>query len=304
MPAWRPGRGHRLLAGAVLAAAGLCPLPAAAEGLLGSAQDFAVLAHDTVTNAHNPPNPVTQVYGAVGVTPGTAITGFAPTGVVNSGGLHSNDAAAQAALIDAQAAYAVVSGLAAGTDLTGQDLGALGLALTPGVYSFSSSAALNGTLVLDFSSNPVGMFVFQIGSSLTTGSGSAVSVLNPGPQSGIYWQVGSSASLGSGSSFAGNVLAAASVSLDPGVQWLGGRALALGNAVTLIDDLITNDCVAGPLGSGCVDGGSLGFSGGMAVPIPEPATPLLMVAGLALLGWAARRRTSQPKPDDGGAAAG
>lgn len=280
----------KLAAVIALAVAGLCHGPATAAGLLGSAQSFAVLARGTVTNAHNPPQAATQVYGDVGVAPGTAITGFAPSGTVTGGSLHSNDATAQAAMADAQAAFASAAGMVAGTDLTGQDLGTLGQALTPGVYHFASSAALTGTLVLDFLNDPAGSFVFQIASTLTTASNSAVLAINAGPQSSIYWQVGSSATLGMDSSFAGNVLAAASVSLDPGVQWRGGRAFALGGAVTLIDNLLTSDCVAGPLGTGCVDGGSLGFSGGPAIPIPEPAAPLLMLAGLAAVALVVRAR--------------
>ena len=75
----------------------------------------------------------------------------------------------------ATTAYNILAGQSVTSNLTGQDLG--GLTLTPGVYFFSSSAQLTGTLTLDFLSNPNALFVFQIGSTLTTASGSSVNVV-------------------------------------------------------------------------------------------------------------------------------
>src|SRR6185369_17216275 len=73
---------------------------------------------------------------------------------------------------------------------------------------------------------------FQIGSTLTTASGSAVILANGGSACNIYWLVGSSATLGTGTSFRGNILAAASITLTTGSS-LQGRALADTGAVTL-----------------------------------------------------------------------
>jgi len=52
------------------------PQLVSATPILGSAQSFAVLGHETVTNGHSDPNPTTQTYGNLGVTPGTSVTGF------------------------------------------------------------------------------------------------------------------------------------------------------------------------------------------------------------------------------------
>jgi type VI secretion system secreted protein VgrG len=122
--------------------------------------------------------------------------------------------------------------------LTGQDLG--GLTLTPGVYFFSSSAALTGTLKLDGD----GRFDFLIGSTLTTAAGAPSNpgssvVLEDGAQAcHVFWQVGSSATIGTYCDFVGTILADTSITLDTGAS-LSGRALALNGAVTLDDNLIT-----------------------------------------------------------------
>ena len=111
--------------------------------------------------------------------------------------------------------------------MTGQNLG--GLTLTPGVYHFDSSAQLTGTLTLNAEGNNNAYWVFQIGSTLTTASGSSVTVTNfgsnGGSDDGVFWQVGSSATLGTATSFEGNILALASITLDTAATILNGRAL-------------------------------------------------------------------------------
>ena len=124
----------------------------------------------------------------------------------------------------------MAAGLAPTQNLTGQNLG--GLTLTPGVYSFSSSAQLTGTLTLDAQGDPNALFVFQIGSTLTTASNSSVVFINGGQGNNTFWQVGSSATLGTGTAFTGNILALASITLTTGANIRCGRALARNGAVT------------------------------------------------------------------------
>jgi type VI secretion system secreted protein VgrG len=208
--------------------------PASAQISLGTAQNFGVLAGSTATNTG-----ATTVNGNVGVSPGSAVTGF-PPGVIVGGAIHSNDAVAQQAQNDLTTAYNNIAATPCNVDLTGQDLG--GQTLTPGVYCFTSSAQLTGALTLNALGNPNALFLFKIGSTLTTASASSVTVINNGGNScnKVFWQVGSSATLGTGTSFTGDILALSSITFTTGAS-SNGRALARNGAVTL-DGNRVNTC--------------------------------------------------------------
>ena len=202
---------------------------------LGNAQSFAVLGGSTVTNTGP-----SVIGGELGVSPGSAVTGF-PPGVVVGGAIHAADGNALAAQNSLTTAYNSAAGQACTQDLTGQDLG--GKVLTSGVYCFSTSAPLTGSLTLNAQGNAGAVFIFKIGSTLTTASGSSVVMSNGGSQCNVFWQVGSSATLGTTTSFAGNILALTSISLTTGAN-IVGRALARNGAVTLDTNNITpSTCV-------------------------------------------------------------
>jgi type VI secretion system secreted protein VgrG len=231
---------------------------------LETAGSYAVLAGSTVTNTGS-----SVISGDLGVWPGTAVTGF-PPGIVAGGTIHAGDAAAAQAQQDLTTAYNAAAGLTRTSTLTGQNLG--GLTLTPGVYFFASSAQLTGQLTLNNLGNPNALFVFQIGSTLTTASNSSVIFSNSLADSNVFWQVGSSATLGTTTAFQGNILALTSITLDTGATIGCGSALARNGAVTLDSNVI---------GGGC---------SGIKSTVPEPGTLGLLGMGLAILAGTARRR--------------
>jgi type VI secretion system secreted protein VgrG len=272
---------------AVLATLLYAPL-ASASGILGTAESFAVLGASTVTNTGS-----TTITGDLGVSPGTAITGVGS--ITLHGTLHSADGTAIQAQIDATTAYNTLASQGVTSILTGKILGTdVGTtpttALAPGVYFFSSSAQLNNTLYLTADGMNNASWIFQIGSTLTTGSASSVKVVDLGSNNGsddsLFWQVGSSATLGTTTAFEGNILAYTDITLNTGATITNGRAIALGGsgvggAVTMDSNTITNLCPPGP------GYGGYGYSGSPA-PVPVPATMLLL--GPGLVGLAAIRR--------------
>jgi len=220
----------------VLLASGLAfaavPAVASASAVnLGTASPFVVLAASAATNTGP-----SVLNGDLGVYAGTSLTGFGSPAVVN-GATHDDDFVAGNAQGDARIAYNVAAGqpIKLGNDLTGTDLG--NRTLLAGAYSFSSSAQLTGQLTLNAAGDPNAQFVFEIGTTLTTASGSSVRLINGASPCNIYWQVGSSATLGTTTSLMGNVLAHDSISLDNAAT-VQGRLLALGGAVTLIDNTV------------------------------------------------------------------
>ena len=197
---------------------------AAAAPPLGTEQNFAVLGGQTVTNTG--PSVIT---GDLGVSPGSAITGF-PPGLVTGGATHAADAVALQAQNDTITAYNNLAGQQCTSDLTDQDLG--GKTLVPGVYCFSSSAQLTGTLTLDAGGDSNAVWVFKTVSTLTTASSSSVQLTNGGQACNVFWQIGSSATLGTDTSFVGNIYALTSIALQTRTI-VSGRALARNGAVTL-----------------------------------------------------------------------
>lgn len=200
---------------------------------LGSAENFAVLGASTVTNTG-----ASTFNSSVGVSPGSAITGF-PPGIIINGGLHAADATATQAHADYAAAYTAFAGLVSppANDLSGADLG--GKTLTPGVYRYATSATSSGVLTLDAKNDPSARFVIQIGTTLITSGSSSVVLINGADARNVYFQVGTSATLGSGSSFIGNILAYASVTTVSGTT-VTGRLLALTGAITLDTNNVTS----------------------------------------------------------------
>jgi ice-binding like protein len=189
---------------------------------LGTTASYSVLGGQAVTNTGP-----SVLNGDVGVSPGTAITGFPPG--ITGGTLHAADAAANGAQSDLVIAYNDAAGRAPIATIAG-DLG--GLTLTAGVYNSASAIGLTGTLTLDAQGDPNAVFIFQVGSALITASSSNVSMINGAQPCNVFWQVGSSATLGTGSNFIGSILALTSITVTTGTV-VEGRALARNGQVSL-----------------------------------------------------------------------
>jgi Ice-binding-like/PEP-CTERM motif len=241
---------------------------------LGSAQSFAVLggAGVTVGGANG-----TVVSGNLGDYPDSlsSITGFPTPGSLINGSFYASDSQpliAQQARGDENTAWNALAGLASNADETGIILGTGGTVSTllPGVYTFLGSAEVDGALTLNFNGQSNAQFVFQIATTLTTGSSASINVIGANPTDTIYWQVGTSATLGSSTAFTGNILATDAITLDPFASITCGRAFAYTASVTMADrNVISDDCSAA---SGST---------------PEPGTLLLLgicLAGIVLVG--------------------
>jgi hypothetical protein len=261
----------------------LAGLAATTTPLLGSAQSFAVLGATTVTNTG-----ATVITGDLGVSPGTAITGFQPApfntimgpGTVTagdglvSGTIYAGGPIAAQAHVDAIIAYNALIAQTPGTIYTPiMEIG--GLTFTPGVYFFPSSAQITaaaGPVTLDFQGNPNAVFIFQIGSTLITGVGSQVIVVNnvgqDCPGTNVYWAVGSSATIGVDSQFVGNILALISITLNTGAS-VSGSVLALTGAVTM-DTNKVSVCSGGTVLPPPPSYGSVKVTGGGQISVPDP----------------------------------
>ncbi|MGJ0386572.1 ice-binding family protein [Paenarthrobacter nicotinovorans] len=212
------------------------PAFAATPVNLGTAGSYSVLAATTVTNTGP-----TTLQGDLGLSPGTAITGFPPG--TAAGTIHAADAVALQAQSDLTTAYNNAAGQALTASVSG-DL--VGQTLTEGVYKSTSSLALSGQLTLDGQGNPASVFVFQVASTLITASASSIIFTNGAQACNVFWQVGSSATLGTASSFKGTVLALTSITAQTNAV-VEGRLLARNGQVSLDTNVVTAPaCVTTP----------------------------------------------------------
>jgi len=185
---------------------------------LGSAATFGIMATAAITSTGS-----TVINGNVSLQPGTAITGF-PPGVVN-GSVHINDSVSAQAQIDLLTAYTFAKSLPPGTTIAaGADLGALyPLGMPPGTYTSGSTMLVSSPLVLDAGGNADAVWVFQIGSSLTTGA--SVALANGAQAGNVFWVPTLDGTVGVGTIFTGTLIAGRSVTGVTG-STINGRILA------------------------------------------------------------------------------
>ena len=241
---------------------------------LGTAASFSVLAGSTVTNTGP-----TTMFGDLGLSPGSSVTG-APHVL---GATHVDDAVAIGAKSSLTTAYNDAASRptngSAGTDLSGQTF-------TPGVRTASSSLLLSsGSVTLNAEGNPNAVFIFQIGSTLTTGSNTRVTLINGAQACNVFWQVGSSATLGTGTAFVGTVMAAETITAGTAAT-VHGRLLASTAAVNLDTNTITTaNCASSVSGEG---------GGGETTTLSEENA--LLTAGTVSTGTPVGTSPAAPKP--------
>jgi hypothetical protein len=203
---------------------------------LGAASSLSVLGASTVTNTGS-----SVVIGDLGLSPGTSVVGFPPGTVV--GTQHITDATAAAAQVAAQAAFTCLGALTPAPTLAA-DIG--GTTVTPGAYTFASSAAITGVLTLDGGGDPNSYFVFIIPTTLTTATSASVILTNSAQAGNVYWIVGTSATIGISTVMVGTIIADQSVTMNTSAV-LVGRAFALNAAVTLDTNVVSIEpCTINP----------------------------------------------------------
>ena len=177
----------------------------------------------------------TNVTGDVDISPAASITGF-PPGTL-TGTKHMADAVAAQAQSDLTAAYNNAlnagGGPSVGTALTA-NIG--GQTLPAGTYIATTALGITGDLTL--SGNASAVWIFKVGSALTTAAGapstpaSRVLLIGGAQSKNVFWVIGSSATLGTYSTMQGTVMAQASITLGTGAT-LNGRALARTGGIAL-----------------------------------------------------------------------
>jgi hypothetical protein len=213
---------------------------------LGTAANYALIAAATITNTG-----LTRVVGNLALV-GPSVTGF-PPGVITG----KREVGIASAAVKAEADVLLGHQAAMRAATTARMAGSLGggQILFPGVYDLGLAATLNGTLTLDGqgATNPV--FIFKIGTTLTTASAAKVVLINGAAGCAVFWAVGTSATLGTYTSLQGNLMALVSITMTTGASIgvgsgrSGGRAFAQNAAITLDTNTIvapTGTCVAAP----------------------------------------------------------
>ena len=195
---------------------------------LGRAGTFGIMATASTSSTG-----ATMINGDVALNPGTSQA--IPVAQVN-GTIHVKDQVAIDAQTDLTAAF--IWAMAQPSDATTPttNLGAwigppgntlpLG-SLPPGVYTSGSSMSVNTPLTLDAGGNVDAVWIFQMGSSLTTvvggtpATGGNIILTNGAQAKNVFWVVGSSAVIGINTTFNGSILASADITGQTGATIYG-----------------------------------------------------------------------------------
>jgi signal peptidase I len=189
----------------------------------GRAATYVLVASTSIVNQNS--HFSTFVDGNIATSPGTTVSGFSFWAI--DGSTDRNTTGAKNARTDALA-------LAAAVDKRGST-GAFPQNLTgtirPGVYTSTGAASTSGTITLDARGDTSAVFIFRA-SSITTGQGAVVRLVNGARAGNVYWRSTNAVSLGRDSTNLGTYIAGTSGVLNNGSS-LTGRMFAFAGSITL-----------------------------------------------------------------------
>ena len=228
----------------LLVAGSLSAFAAVTPPSLGGAANYAVLGGTGVTCT------ASTVTGNVG-----SKVSVSQTPTCHISGNITQGASAVGAWNNFVTAYTTLHGLTCppANNLTGTPLG--GMSPAPGVYCFDTTADLtSGTLTLSGSASDV--WVFQVGTGITTRGPGQVVMAGGASACNVYWVIGSLATIDTGTKFQGNILAGTAVTFTGTGSSLMGRALAKAEVT------MTGTTISGCGGTSAGGGGGGGGGGG------------------------------------------
>ena len=182
---------------------------------LGNCEVYAAHAGTTATCAGAP---ACDVVGSIGVYPGTSITGNFVGTITSTAAVNIGCAA------DGLVAW-TLGRLMTGTAIVAE-MG--GVTFAPGVYTHASAINIaldNPTVTLDAQGDANAVFIFNVGTTLTTCANSEIVLLNGAVSGNVYWVLGTALAMGADSILAGTVLTGTAITVGTNGK-ICGRAIA------------------------------------------------------------------------------